>query len=140
HFCERARLFGDRLAAVLVQLPPDLTPREREAFEAFLALLPRDIRFAVEFRDAAWLTDRTLDALELHGVALALVDGEWLPRERVLALAGRPTAPFAYARWMGPRSVTDHSHIQIERGEEFAAWSHALKHLEPNVGRILAYF
>jgi uncharacterized protein YecE (DUF72 family) len=140
HFCERARLFGDRLAAVLVQLPPDLSPRERGAFEDFLALLPGDIRFAVEFRDAAWLSDRTLDALERHRVALALVDGEWLPRERVLELAARPTAPFAYARWMGPRTITDHSHVQLDRRDELAAWAGALARLEPKMERVLAYF
>jgi uncharacterized protein YecE (DUF72 family) len=140
HFCDRARALGTRLAAVLVQLPPDFTPLEYGALEAFLPLLPLDIRFAVEFRDSSWLADRTLDLLERHGVALALVDGEWLPRAAVLEYAERPTAPFAYARWMGPRSITDHSRVQIERDEELAEWARALRRLEPRVERVLSYF
>jgi uncharacterized protein YecE (DUF72 family) len=140
HFCERARGLGDRLGPVLVQLPPDFSPRERSALEAFLPLLPRDMRFAVEFRDPAWLSDATLDALASHGVALALVDGEWLPREHVLDLASRPTAGFVYARWMGPRSITDHSRVQVERDDELRAWAAALTSVETSVDVVYAYF
>jgi uncharacterized protein YecE (DUF72 family) len=140
HFCDRARGLGERLAAVLVQLPPDFGPGEHATLAAFLPLLPDDIRFAVEFRDAGWVGERTLDLLERHGVALALVDGEWIPRERILEAAERPTAPFAYARWMGPRSITDHSHVQIERDDELAEWARTLARLEPKVERVLAYF
>ena len=139
-FCERARTLGDRLAAVLVQLPPDFSPRERRSLEEFLPLLPNDIRFAVEFRDAAWLTESTLDLLASHAIAAALVDGEWLPRERVLEIAARPTASFAYARWMGSRSITDHSHVQIDRDEELEAWAAAITALEPRVEVVYAYF
>jgi uncharacterized protein YecE (DUF72 family) len=139
-FADRARLLGERLGPILVQLPPDFSPGERDAFEAFLPMLPRDLRFAIEFRDPAWLTDAVVDSLERHRVALALVDGEWLPRERVLELARRATADFAYARWMGPRSITDHSRVQVERDAELAAWAAALTALEPKVATVYAYF
>jgi uncharacterized protein YecE (DUF72 family) len=139
-FCERARALGPRLAAVLVQLPPDFTIREFGALETFLAELPSDIRFAVEFRDRSWFVDRTLDLLERYRVALALVDGEWVPRDLVLEHAERATADFAYARWMGSRAITDHSHVQIARDAELAEWAAVLGRVERNVSRVLAYF
>jgi uncharacterized protein YecE (DUF72 family) len=139
-FCERARTLGNRLAAVLIQLPPDFTPADRAAFESFLPLLPADLRFAVEFRHVGWFVERTMEALARHGVALALVDGEWVPRDIVTALADRPTAAFAYVRWMGPRSITDHSRVQIDRDDELAEWARVLRRVEPGVERVVAYF
>lgn len=140
HFCERATLLESRLAAILIQLPPDFTARESAVLDAFLGLLPREMRFAVEFRDASWFTERTVDLLARHNVALALVDGEWVARDRVFELAERPTSDFVYARWMGSRAITDHSHVQIERDGELREWAELLRRLEPSVDRVLAYF
>ena len=61
------------------------------------------------------------------GVALTLTDGRWLPRKQMLSLAGRPTADFAYARWMGPdRSLVDFSRIQVDRTRELETWAGVL--------------
>src|SRR5262245_11886295 len=54
-YCDRIRGLGEKLATVLIQLPPDFSPRSYNAMERFLPLLPRDLRFAVEFRDRAWI-------------------------------------------------------------------------------------
>ena len=60
-------------------------------------------------------------------MALALVDARWIPRKQMLTLAARPTAGFAYVRWMGPnRDLVDYSRIQVDRSRELEAWSHAL--------------
>ncbi|MBL8999322.1 MAG: DUF72 domain-containing protein, partial [Gemmatimonadetes bacterium] len=85
----------------------------------FLPLLDRSLAFAIEFRHRAWITDDVLAMLEAHGVALALSDARWIPRKLLLDLAKRPTADFAYIRWMGPdREITDYSRIQVDRGAE----------------------
>ena len=76
-FCERARGLEEKLGAVLIQLPPDFSPRSLGALESFIPLLPSGMRFAVEFRDDSWLgeefCERTLSLLNEHGVALARV-------------------------------------------------------------------
>ena len=68
------------LDELLIQLPPDFSPRSWNALERFIPWLPADIRFAVEFRDAAWLggefCERVLGLFEERGVALALVDSK----------------------------------------------------------------
>jgi uncharacterized protein YecE (DUF72 family) len=139
-FCDRARLLGPKLAAVLVQLPPDFSPRQFGALESFLPLLPTDIRFAVEFRDAAWLVDETLDLLGELDVALALADSVWVPRELSLELAARLSGGCAYVRWLGPRSLTDHTHVQIDRERELADWARAFSSLAGRVDRVVGYF
>lgn len=139
-FCERARLFGGRLASILIQLPPDFGPSEFGVLDRFLAKLPDDIRFAIEFRDAGWLTERTHRLLASHRVALALVESEWLPREQVLAYSEKPTAAFTYLRWLGSRSITDHSRVQLARDDEFDQWAKGCAKICANVDLTLAYF
>lgn len=126
-FFDRARELGDKLGPILVQLGPDFGPTELPALAAFLPKLPHDLSIAVEFRQRGWLYEGVLALLAEHNVALALSDARWIPRKQMLALAARPTADFAYVRWMGPdRSIVDYSRIQVDRTRELEAWSQAL--------------
>jgi uncharacterized protein YecE (DUF72 family) len=139
-FFDRARELGDRLGPVLIQLGPDFAPAELPALAGFLPLLPRDLRFAVEFRQRGWIHDGLLALLAEHNVALALTDARWIPRKLMLSLAARPTADFAYVRWMGPnRDLVDYSRIQVDRTRELEAWSHALRSLAERVKSVWGY-
>jgi uncharacterized protein YecE (DUF72 family) len=139
-FTDRARELGERLGPVLVQCGPDFSPAERPALEAFLPSLPRDLRFAIEFRQRAWIEPETLELLRSHGVALALSDGRWIPRRWLLRLAARPTADFSYLRWMGPdRSMTDYSHLQVDRSAELDAWAAVIPVLQAQVRETFGY-
>src|SRR5919107_1034537 len=101
-FYDRARELGEKLGPILIQLGPDFGPVELPALAALLPKLPRDIRFAVEFRQRGWINDGVLALLAEHNVALTLSDGRWIPRKLMLSLATRPTTDFTYIRWMGP--------------------------------------
>jgi uncharacterized protein YecE (DUF72 family) len=131
-FLDRARELGPKLGPVLVQMGPDFTPDELGALERFIPRLPGDVRFALEVRQNRWMQPRVLpellSLLAQHGVALALSDGRWIPRETMTELAERPTGPFHYVRWMGPnRDITDYSHLQFDRSGEIAGWADVLK-------------
>ncbi|HEX6087343.1 MAG TPA: DUF72 domain-containing protein [Thermoanaerobaculia bacterium] len=131
-FLERARELDTRLGPILMQMGPDFAPHELPALEAFIPRLPRDLRFAVEVRQSAWMRPEVLNPLmELlteYGVALALSDGRWIRRETMMELAERPTADFHYVRWMGPnRDITDYSRLQFDRSAEIRAWAEVLK-------------
>lgn len=140
-FTERVRLLGARLGPILIQLPPDFGPEGRPALERFLPRLPADLRFALEFRRRGWLTRPILDLLREHRVALALVEGRWIARERMLRLADTPTADFAYARFMGPdRAIEDYSAVQVDRGEELGLWAPKLAALAAQVTAVHVYF
>jgi uncharacterized protein YecE (DUF72 family) len=80
-----------RLGPVLFQLAPTFKcdlPR----LEAYLPLLPRDCRFAFEFRHASWLTDEVYALLARHNVALCLAESDRLEIPKIF------TADFAYFR------------------------------------------
>ena len=143
-FCERVRGLGEKLAIILIQMPPDFSPRSFPALEKFLPLLPTDLRFALELRDRHWLLEDVgeylLALLKANKTALALTDSKWFARETMLQLVEQPTADFAYVRWLGPQELTDYSHVQIQREQEFAQWTEAFQRLAQNVRAIYGYF
>ena len=139
-FVDRARELGPRLGPVLIQCGPDFSPLERDALAAFLPLLPADVRFAIEFRQRSWIVPETMELLSAHRLALALSDGRWIPRKWLLQLCERPTADFAYLRWMGPdRALTDYSHIQEDRSAELDAWAAMIPVLLGQVRTVYGY-
>jgi uncharacterized protein YecE (DUF72 family) len=139
-FADRMRELGPHLGPILVQCGPDFSPAEGAALAAFLPLLPSDLRFAIEFRQKTWIRKRTLALLSEHRVALALSDGRWIPREWLLKLCARPTADFAYLRWMGPdRRITDYSALQVDRSAELDAWARMIPVLQAQVRDVFGF-
>jgi len=93
-FVERAERLGGCLGPILVQLPPTWkvdVPR----LNAFLAALPRHLRWALELRHESWLCDATYASLRRHGVALCLHD-------MLENHAQELTADWIYLRFHGP--------------------------------------
>jgi uncharacterized protein YecE (DUF72 family) len=80
-----------RLGPVLFQLAPTFKC-DVARLEAYLPLLPRDCRFAFEFRHASWLTDPVYAVLARHNVALCLAESDKLEIPKVF------TADFGYFR------------------------------------------
>jgi uncharacterized protein YecE (DUF72 family) len=131
-FLDRVRALGPKLGPILLQMGPDFSPDELLSLVQFLPTLPRDLRFAIELRQARWtrrdVLPPLLELLQEHRVALALSDGRWMPRKTVIELTERPTADFLYVRWMGPdREITDYSRIQFDRSAEMRDWAEALR-------------
>src|SRR4051812_34729541 len=67
-FCRAARRLGEKLAAVLVQLPPqfEATRENARSLADFLPEIPGDLRFAVEFRDPFWFEEELLAPLKSY--------------------------------------------------------------------------
>ncbi|HEY9229706.1 MAG TPA: DUF72 domain-containing protein [Gemmatimonadaceae bacterium] len=126
-FFDRTRELGGKLGPVLIQLGPDFGPTELPALAQFLPKLPRDLRFAVEFRQRGWIHDGVLALLAEHNVALALSEGRWIPKRQMLQLAARPTADFLYLRLMGAdQGIVDYSRIQLDRTRDLESWASVL--------------
>jgi len=139
-FLDRAHVLGPKLGPVLIQLGPDFAPTELPSLARFLDQLPADARFAVEFRQRGWINDTVMQTLADHNVALALTDARWIPRKTMLSLAARPTADFAYLRWMGPnREIVDYSRIQHDRTAELEEWSEAILLLIQKVAAVSGF-
>jgi uncharacterized protein YecE (DUF72 family) len=139
-FFERVRDLGDKLGPILVQTGPDFQPGELPALVEFIARVPSDLQVAIEFRNRGWITDGVLALLRERNIALALIDGRWIPRKLMLNLAAKPTADFAYIRWMGPnRDLVDYSRVQVDRSHEIDKWTEAIGELSDKVDRIYGY-
>lgn len=142
-FVDRVSVLGPRLGVLLLQMAPDWepTPVNQDALRRFLPELPDGYRFAIEFRNPAWLEPAIVNRLRERDVAVALVDGRWVKRDMMLHMAEDPTADFAYVRWMGPdRSITDYSAVQVERAEDLALWSSSVRDLAGRVRTVYGYF
>ena len=132
-FCARILLLKEKLGAVLVQLPPqfEASKENAAALREFLRELPRrEIRFAVEFRNRDWLVDWTFEELEKNKVALCLTEGSWLPREKMFEAIGKPTADFAYVRFMGERDLTTFDRVARAQDANLQMWTEEIERLK----------
>src|SRR5437867_5793028 len=68
-------VLGDRLGPILFQLPPNMK-KEIDRLRPFLDKLPRDKRFAIEFRHESWFDDDVINALREHDVAMCAIEQE----------------------------------------------------------------
>jgi uncharacterized protein YecE (DUF72 family) len=141
-FCARVRILGERLGVVLIQLPPqfELTTENAHALKDFLQHLPADLRFSIEFRHASWMRQRVADLLAKYKVALAITEGPWIARAEMLRFIQRPTAPFAYIRWMGERDLLRFDRVQRARDKNLHSWYEAIDRLSAHTSEVFAYF
>lgn len=70
-FIERARILKDKLGPVLFQLPPRWRCNATRLKE-FAGSLPKDLRFAFEFRDETWFNDEIYGILRENDIALCI--------------------------------------------------------------------
>ncbi len=139
-FCERILLLKQKLAVVLIQLPPQFEANKENAqnLREFLAHLPKEIRFAIEFRERQWLIDWTFEELQNSRVALCLVEGSWIPRELMFQAINKPTADFAYIRFMGERDLLKFDKIYRSQDTNLQMWKEEIERI--NAKDIFVYF
>jgi uncharacterized protein YecE (DUF72 family) len=94
---------GQKLHVVLIQLPPFFTPRNgRQALRSFLEQLPRDFRFAIEFRDPGWHRPQHIHLVEKYRVCWVWADTSPLNERNLAPFEFLPrTADFLYLRLLG---------------------------------------
>ncbi len=78
-FLDRIRPLGDRMGPIMIQLPPTFGVEALPNLDAFLEKLPRDFRYAVEFRDEILAQEGTAarlaeDILDSAGVGRVIMD------------------------------------------------------------------
>ena len=73
YLLETSKTLGDRLGAILFQLPPYLR-KDIDLLKNFLKLLPKDSLSTFEFRHRSWFEEDVFDALRDSGSALCIAD------------------------------------------------------------------
>jgi uncharacterized protein YecE (DUF72 family) len=141
-FCDRASLLSDKLACVLIQMPPqfDASTENRDALRAFLPHLPQEMRFAIEFRNRGWIDEHTIDFLTERRVAFALVHGEWLVDSDIRWIARNLTSDFTYIRWMGERDLIRFDIVQRPQDANLQRWAKLISYLSERLQNIYGYF
>ena len=90
-FCGVAETLGDKLGALLFQLPPH-AKKDLPLFDAFLEELPPKVTAAFEFRHQSWLADDVFSRLAARNLALCVADSD------KMSTPVRITADYAYFR------------------------------------------
>ena len=88
---ERARELKSKLGPILFQLPPTMKI-DPDRLSAFLAILPRRLRWVMEFRHPSWFAASSYALLEEHRVALCIPVGGIITADPIA------TAQFVYLR------------------------------------------
>ena len=92
-----------KLHAILIQLPPSFTPKDgRLALRNFLKQLPRDLRFAIEFRNTGWHRPQIISLLEKFRICWVWADTSPLNERNLAPFEFLPrTTDFVYLRLLG---------------------------------------
>lgn len=139
-----------KLGSVLIQLPPYFTLKHDEhALRDFVRHLPRDFRFAIEFRDAAWHVPRTTHLLEEHGVCWAWTDTTDLDHAAEGAFEFLPrTADFLYVRLLGDletkyraegQRIFHYRKLMWPREASMESWVEKIRGAVPDVAHAFVY-
>ena len=124
-----------RLGPILFQLPPNLKC-EMALLNDFLALLPADMRFSIEFRHTSWLNEAVYDALRTRNISLCVAESERLEVPEVI------TADFVYYRLRKSEYSGDERKLIAERARELLSQGKDLylffKHEETPEGALYA--
>lgn len=134
-FIESSAGLNEKFGAVLIQLPPSFKIGEASVLDAFLPILPKGPRYAVEFRHASWHVPQTADLLRKHNVCWVATDYEDLPVEIY------PTTDFLYIRWIGKHNVIPHpGHEVIDRTERLQAWLDRIEANSAGINTVFGFF
>lgn len=66
---------GDKLGALLFQLPPNMRA-DLPRLERFVGLIPPGVPASIEFRHASWFDQPVMECLREHNIAICHADGE----------------------------------------------------------------
>jgi uncharacterized protein YecE (DUF72 family) len=150
-FLEVMRGLGDRLGPLVLQFPYfnrgafDGPEPFLERLEAYLESLPRDLRYAVEVRNGAWMDEPLLELLRRHRVAFCLLDLAYVPHPADLAREhDLMTADFSYARLVGDRKKIDgltdrFDRVVLDQRPRLERWAELLRELAGEVGELFVY-
>lgn len=124
-----------KLGPVLFQLPPNLK-FDGSLLRDFLAVLPRTVPAAFEFRHQSWFVDATWDLLKERNVALCVAETETMTTPDVT------TAGFTYYRFRKPTYTGEERTAMIDRIRQHMAGGRDVyayfKHEETPAGALYA--
>jgi uncharacterized protein YecE (DUF72 family) len=126
---ERLEPLREKILCILWQLPPSLK-QDLTLLEEFLAQLPENYRYAMEFRHASWINDSSFHLLSKYRIAHCIVSAPGLPCNLTV------TTDFAYIRFHGIQGWYSYNYSE----EDLLWWRDELLKIGERVDSVLAYF
>ena len=119
----------EKLGPILFQLPPRWKVN-LERLSEFLDAMPKEYRFAFEFREASWFNDEVYEVLHRHKAALCIyhMAGWDSPME--------VTTNFVYVRMHGAESTYGGSYSDAA----LATWARRINHWRSESKDVYVYF
>ena len=141
---------GSKMHVVLIQLPASFSPKTgRPALRRFVEQLPRDFRFAIEFRHPGWHRPQNISLLEKPRVCWVWADSSPLNERNLAPFEFLPdTADFIYLRLLGDYSTKydgDGQHLHRygkllwKREAALESWALKIERQLPDVRAVYAY-
>jgi uncharacterized protein YecE (DUF72 family) len=139
-----------KLQVILIQLPPSFAPKDGKlALRKFLDQLPRDLRFAIEFRHSGWHRPQFIRLLEKHRICWVWADTTPLNERNLAPFEFLPcTTDFLYLRLLGDYATkydVDGSHVHRyekllwKREAALESWSLKIERHLPEVRNVWAF-
>jgi uncharacterized protein YecE (DUF72 family) len=102
-FLRAIEALAPKLHIILVQLPPSFLPKEGKVpLRSFVEQLPRDFRFAIEFRHPGWHRPQFIHLLEKYRICWVWADTSPLNERNLAPFEFQPcTTDFLYVRLLG---------------------------------------
>jgi uncharacterized protein YecE (DUF72 family) len=129
YLMDRARLLGEHLGPILIQLPPDMSI-ELERLAETLDAFPAGTRIAVEPRHPSWFVEDVRELLVAKGAALC-----WADRRGPITPLWR-TADWGYVRFHGGRA----SPRPCYEAASLTSWAERIQHAWGSAADVYAYF
>lgn len=113
-----------KLHIILMQLPPSFTPKDgKTLLRSFIKQLPRDFRFAVEFRHPGWHRPNIIRLLESYRICWVWADTSPLNERNLAPFEFLPrTTDFLYLRLLGDYATKYDSNGQHLHNYEKLLW------------------
>lgn len=93
-FFQSIEPFEDKIGPILFQLPPKFK-FNKDRFELFFQVLPKNYRYAFEFRDASWFNEEVYTVLRRYNAAFCIYNLGAFQSPKII------TADFVYTRLHG---------------------------------------
>src|SRR6202022_3621694 len=139
-----------KLQVVLIQLPPSFTPKDgRQTLRKFLVQLPKDFRFAIEFRHAGWHRPHIIRLLEQWRVCWVWADTSPLNERNLAPFEFLPrTTDFLYLRLLGDyatkyddggKFIHRYDNLLWKREAALESWGLKIERHLPEMRNVLAF-
>lgn len=123
-FIEGLLALGEKLGPTFIQLPPHFAPKHAGALQAYLAVWPRELPLAVEFRHPDWFTGGVeAEAVwqQMHDLKIGAVISDTAGRRDAVHM--RLTAPFLLLRFGGYEGHPSDEFRLREWADRIARWA-----------------